>query len=84
MTVRLKEVDDYQSFEGGLLRGAFEVASRLTTEDYEDIPISRLTVGRLREDDLVPILDQVRGDADELRRAMLGQSTDDENEEWIA
>ena len=84
MTVRLKEVDDYQSFEGGLLRGAFEIASRLTTEDYEDVPISRLTVGRLREDDVVPILDQVRGDADELRRAMLGQSSDEADEEWIA
>ena len=87
MTVRLKEVDDYQSFEGGLLRGAFEVASRLTTEDYEDVPIARLTVGRLREDDLVPILEQVRGDADELRRAMLGQSLADGSEDpddWIA
>ena len=32
----------------------------------------RLTCGRLREDDLVPVLDQVRADAGELRRAMLG------------
>jgi hypothetical protein len=87
MTVRLKEVDDYQSFEGGLLRGAFEVAARLTTEDYENVPIARLTVGRLREDDLVPILDQVRGDADELRRAMLGQSLGEDSDDpdsWIA
>jgi hypothetical protein len=49
-----------------------EVAARLTVEDYEEIPIVRLTCGRLREDDLVPIMDQVRADADELRRAMLG------------
>ena len=26
----------------------------------------------LREDDVVPVMDQVRADADELRRAMLG------------
>jgi HD-like signal output (HDOD) protein len=85
MTVRLKEVDDYESFEGSLLRGAFEVASRLTTDDYEDIPISTLTCGRVREDDLVPILDQVRADADELRRAMLGQTTGGEDGGgWIA
>jgi hypothetical protein len=72
MTVRLKEVDDYHSMEGALLRAAFEVAARLTTEDYENVPIVRLTCGQLREDDLVPVLDQVRADADELRRAMLG------------
>ena len=81
----LKQVDDYQAFEGALLRGAFEVASRLTTEDYEPVPIARLTCGQLREDDLVPVLDQVRADADELRRAMLGDTTeDDDQEEWIA
>jgi hypothetical protein len=66
--------------EGGLLRGAFEVASRLTTEDYEPVPIVRLTCGHLREDDLVPILDQVRSEAAELRRAMLG-AVDDEDED---
>ena len=72
MTARLNFVDDYHSLEGGLLRAAFEVASRLTTEDYESIPIVRLTAGQLREEDIVPIMDQVRADADELRRAMLG------------
>jgi HD-like signal output (HDOD) protein len=79
----LKQVDDYQAFEGALLRGAFEVASRLTTEDYEPVPIARLTCGQLREDDLVPVLDQVRADADELRRAMLGDVVVDGDEEWI-
>ena len=80
----LKQVDDYQAFEGALLRGAFEVASRLTTEDYEPVPIARLTCGQLREDDLVPVLDQVRADADELRRAMLGDTTeDDDQEDWV-
>ena len=72
MTTRLNQVDDFTSMEGALLRGAFEVAARLTTEDYDTVPIVRLTCGQLREDDLVPVLDAVRADADELRRAMLG------------
>jgi HD-like signal output (HDOD) protein len=72
MTSRLNAVDDVTSLEGGLLRSAFEVAARLTTEDYESVPVVRLSCGQLREDDLVPVLDQVRADADELRRAMLG------------
>jgi HD-like signal output (HDOD) protein len=82
MVVPLKHVDDLTAFEGGLLRGAFEVASRLTTEDYEPVPIVRLTCGQLREDDLVPVLDQVRADAAELRRAMLGDTADDDAD-WI-
>jgi hypothetical protein len=81
MTTPLNEVDDYQSMDGALLRAAFEVASRLTTEDYEEVPIVRLTCGRLREDDLVPVLDQVRADAAELRRAMLGQSAGSDDPE---
>jgi HD-like signal output (HDOD) protein len=80
----LKQVDDYQAFEGALLRGAFEVASRLTTEDYQPVPIARLTCGQLREDDLVPVLDQVRADADELRRAMFGDTGEDDQQGWIA
>jgi HD-like signal output (HDOD) protein len=73
LTTPLKEIDDYQAMDGALLRAAFEVAARLTTDDYDDVPIVRLTCGRLREDDLVPVLDQVRADAAELRRAMLGE-----------
>jgi hypothetical protein len=74
--------------DGALLRAAFEVAARLTIENYEAIPISRLTLGRLREDDLVPVLDRVRADAAELRRAMLGQTAgaDDpgqDPEDWV-
>jgi HD-like signal output (HDOD) protein len=83
MTAPLNEIDDYRSMDGALLRAAFEVAARLTTEDYEDVPISKLTCGRLGEDDLVPVLDQVRGDADELRRAMLGESHEDDEGDWI-
>jgi HD-like signal output (HDOD) protein len=84
LTTPLKHIDDYRAIEGALLRGAFEVASRLTTEDYEDVPIVRLTCGQLREDDIVPVLDQVRADADELRRAMLGEPEPDGSEDWIA
>jgi HD-like signal output (HDOD) protein len=87
LTTPLKEIDDYQAMDGALLRAAFEVAARLTTDDYEDVPLVRLTCGRLREDDLVPVLDQVRADAAELRRAMLGEpaTSDDPAEnptEW--
>ncbi len=86
LTTPLKEVDDYRAMDGALLRAAFEVASRLTTEDYEATPISRLTCGKLREDDLVPVLDQVRADAADLRRAMLGETSagDDDAEDRTA
>jgi HD-like signal output (HDOD) protein len=86
LTTPLKEIDDYQTMDGALLRAAFEVAARLTIEDYEEIPISRLTLARLREDDLVPILDQVRTEAADLKRAMLGQPADDPDanpEDWV-
>jgi HD-like signal output (HDOD) protein len=89
LTTPLKEIDEYQSMDGALLRAAFEVAARLTTEDYEEVPVTRLTCGRLREDDVVPILDQVRADAAELRRAMLGDPAESDDpdanpEAWIA
>jgi HD-like signal output (HDOD) protein len=84
LTTPLKEIDDYRSLDGALLRAAFEIAARLTTEDYDEVPISRLTCGKLVEDDLVPVMDRVRADADELRRAMLGESTEpDGSEDWI-
>jgi HD-like signal output (HDOD) protein len=71
MIVPLTRIDDLTSSEGGLLRAAFEVAARLTTEDYEPVPVAGLTGGQLREDDLPPVLELVRADAEELRRAML-------------
>jgi HD-like signal output (HDOD) protein len=82
LTTPLNEVDDYKTLDGALLRAAFEVAARLTTEDYEEVPIGRLTCGKLVEDDLVPVMDQVRADADELRRAMLGEATE-ADDDWI-
>ncbi len=72
MIVPLKHVDDYRAPEGALLRSCFEIAARLTTEAYETVPIVRVSCGQLREDDVVPVLDTVRADADELRRAMIG------------
>ncbi|TKJ32841.1 HDOD domain-containing protein [Blastococcus sp. CCUG 61487] len=72
MTVPLTHVDDFRAMEGALLRTCLEIAARLTTEDYEPVPIVRVSCGQLREDDVVPVLDTVRADAAELRRAMLG------------
>jgi HD-like signal output (HDOD) protein len=72
MIVPLKNVDDYRATEGALLRSCFEIASRLTVQDYDIVPIVRVSCGQLREDDVVPVMDVVRTDADELRRAMLG------------
>ena len=84
MTTPLNEIDDYRNTDGALLRAAFEIAARLTTEEYDEVPISKITCGRLGEDDLVPVLDIVRADAAELRRAMLGEAHDvDEGEDWV-
>src|SRR4051794_30105130 len=59
--------------DGGLLRPNSSPVSVSVSVPHDDpLPIIRLTCGQLREDDLVPVLDQVRADADELRRVMLG------------
>jgi HD-like signal output (HDOD) protein len=68
----LQRVDDLDAVGGGLLRVAFEVAGRLTQDGYERVRVEGLSCGQLREEDLVPILYQVRADAEELRLAMLG------------
>jgi len=72
MLVPLKQVDDSASFQGALLRSAFEVAGRLTDPDHEELPIERVSCGQLRERDIAPVLEQVRVDAQELRSALLG------------
>ena len=71
MVQPLKEVDDLQSTDGALLRAAFEITHRLTVDDHEDVPMVELTLGRLTDRDVLPILDQVRIDAVELRQALL-------------
>ena len=72
MVEPLGAADDLTSAEGALLRAAVEVASRLTTDGYVPVPVERLTVGVLREDAVAPVLEKVRAEAEELRRAMLG------------
>jgi HD-like signal output (HDOD) protein len=72
MMTPLQKVDDLDAFGGGLLRVAFEVAGRLTQDGYERVRVERLSCGQMQEEDLVPILYQVRADAEELRHAMLG------------
>ena len=37
LLVPLRQIDDLTAFEGGLLRVPFELAARLTTEDYEPV-----------------------------------------------
>jgi HD-like signal output (HDOD) protein len=71
MVVPLKQVDDPGSFQGALLRAAFEIAARLTDDGHQEIPIEAVSCGQLRERDVVAVLDQVRLDAEELRAAML-------------
>jgi HD-like signal output (HDOD) protein len=68
----LTAVDDRSSTDGALLRAAFEIAARLTQPGYAPVDVDRLTDGQLREDAVGPVLGQVALDADELRRAMLG------------
>jgi HD-like signal output (HDOD) protein len=72
MILPLKKVDDLEAPEGNLLRAAFEIAARLYTKDYQNVHVATLTGGRLAEADLPPVLHQVWCDADEMRRAMLG------------
>ena len=69
----MQRFEDLGSVEGGLLRAGFEAAARLTVPAHEPRPITPLSAGRLREDDVPPVLAQVRHDAEELRRAVLGE-----------
>jgi hypothetical protein len=72
MMAPLQKVDDLDAFGGGLLRVAFEVAGRLTQDGYERVRVEGISCGQLQEEDVVPILHQVRADAEELRKAILG------------
>jgi HD-like signal output (HDOD) protein len=72
MVVPLKQVDDAGSFQGALLRSAFEIAGRLTDAGHVERPIEQVSCGQLRERDVVGLLDQVRSDAQELCAAMVG------------
>ncbi len=72
MIAPLKRVGDLDAPEGDLLRAAFEITGRLHTKDHQNVHVATLTGGRLAEADLPPVLHQVWCDADEMRRAMLG------------
>jgi HD-like signal output (HDOD) protein len=72
MVLPLREVDDLGAPEGGLLRAAFEVAARSCADDHEPQSIAVLSGDRLAERDVPPVLEAVRAEADELRRALLG------------
>jgi HD-like signal output (HDOD) protein len=73
MVTPLSAVDDHGNPDGALLRAAMEVASRLTLEDHVPVPVEDLTGGQLGEDAVIPVLDRVRAEADELRLAVLGE-----------
>ncbi|MGR6964806.1 HDOD domain-containing protein [Geodermatophilus sp. URMC 61] len=72
MVTPLGAVGDVGNRDGALLRAALEVGARLTVGDHVSVPVEELTGGRLGEDAVVPVLDRVRAEADELRLAMLG------------
>jgi HD-like signal output (HDOD) protein len=72
LVAQLLAADDLRAHEGSLLRAAMEVAARLGDEEREPVPMTSLTCGVLGEEGLAPLLEQVRGDAEELRRAMFG------------
>ena len=73
MVLPMHRIEDLGSLEGGLLRAGYEAAARLTVPDHDRQPITPISCGRLREEDLPPVLHQARTDADELRRAILGE-----------
>jgi HD-like signal output (HDOD) protein len=73
MVTPLGAVSDLGDRDGGLLRTALEVADRLTVQGHVPVPVEELTRGQLGEDAVVPVLDRVRAEADELRLAVLGE-----------
>jgi HD-like signal output (HDOD) protein len=68
----MEQVEAAGALEGAGLRLAYELAGRLADEDYVPQSIARLSCGRLGEADVAPILAHVRQEAEELRRAILG------------
>jgi HD-like signal output (HDOD) protein len=72
MIVPLQRVDDRTSLAGGLLRGCYEVVSRLTIPEHRPAPIGPLTRHGVREADMPEILYDVRNQAEDLRQLMIG------------
>lgn len=72
VVVPMQQVDAEGSLDGAVLRVAYEVAARVADPDRTPAAITRLSCGRLDEAAIRPVLHKVRQEADELRRAMLG------------
>ena len=68
----MKRIDDIGSVPGGLLRAGYEAAARLILPDHARQAVGPISCGRLREEDMPPVLYRVRRDADELRRVITG------------
>jgi HD-like signal output (HDOD) protein len=68
----MQQVDSEGSLHGAVLRVAYEVAGRVADPDRTPLAIARLSCGRLDEGAIRPVLHKVRQEADELRRALLG------------
>ena len=72
LVLPLQKVDDRTSPAGALLRAAYEAVSRLMVPGHQPVPISTLTGGSVRDDDLPEILYEVRNQAEDLRQLLIG------------
>jgi HD-like signal output (HDOD) protein len=72
MITALQRLDDPAAPPGGLLAAAYEVVSRLTVPEHQPVPIHTLTRGQVVEDAMPRVLEEVRGQAADLRRLLLG------------
>jgi HD-like signal output (HDOD) protein len=77
LVLPLDKVDDRTSPAGGLLRAAYEVVSRLTVPGHKPVPMTSLTLGAVREDDLPEILYEARNQAEDLRQLLIGPASGD-------
>lgn len=69
----MEQIEAAGALDGAVLRVGYELACRLSDADYVPQSMARLSCGRLGERDVAPVLAHVRQEADELRRAILGE-----------
>ena len=69
----MQRLDDRSSVAGGLLRGCYEVVSRVLVADHSPVPIGLLTRGKVRDEDLPEILYAVQNQAEDLERLLVGE-----------
>jgi HD-like signal output (HDOD) protein len=72
LVLPLQKADDRGSPAGGLLRATYEVVSRVLVPGHTPVSVSTLTRGSVSDDDLPPILYEVRNQAEDLRLLMIG------------